>query len=167
MNYKNKSLYQSMRKIKVIFFDFDGVFTDNFVYVDSNGVETVRCNRGDGIGIDLIKSIGIIPIILSTEKNHVVSKRAKKLKIKCFQGITDKEKKIKNWAKKNNYHLEQFAFVGNDLNDFKALRIVGVPIITNDAAVDLQSHNFNKTKCNGGKGAVREVCDTFYKALKK
>ena len=91
MNYKNKLLYQSLRKVRIIFFDFDGVFTDNFVYVDSNGVESVRCYRGDGIGIELIKSIGIIPIILSTEKNKVVSKRASKLNITCFQGIQDKE----------------------------------------------------------------------------
>ncbi len=167
MNYKNKLLYQSLRKVRIIFFDFDGVFTDNFVYVDSNGVESVRCYRGDGIGIELIKSIGIIPIILSTEKNKVVSKRASKLNITCFQGIQDKEKKIKNWAKKNKYNLEQFAFVGNDLNDLEALRIVGVPIITNDAVADLQTYKFNKTKSNGGNGAVREVCEILYKVLKK
>lgn len=161
-------LHTSMiKKIKVIFFDFDGVFTDNFVYVDSNGIESVRCYRGDGIGIKLVKSIKLSAIILSSEKNKVVSKRAKKLNIKCFQNISDKKNKIIEWAKKNDFRLEQIAFVGNDLNDLDALKVAGIPIITNDCVTALSSYNFFKTKSNGGMGAVREVCDIFYKAINK
>ena len=43
------------KKIKLIVSDFDGVFTDNKVLVDENGKESVFCNRGDGLGIELLK----------------------------------------------------------------------------------------------------------------
>ena len=41
------------RDLHTIVFDFDGVFTDNKVWVDQNGVESVRCDRGDGLGFDI------------------------------------------------------------------------------------------------------------------
>jgi 3-deoxy-D-manno-octulosonate 8-phosphate phosphatase KdsC-like HAD superfamily phosphatase len=44
-----------IRKIRLVAFDFDGVFTDNMVYVFQNGTEAVRCSRGDGIGLQKLK----------------------------------------------------------------------------------------------------------------
>jgi 3-deoxy-D-manno-octulosonate 8-phosphate phosphatase KdsC-like HAD superfamily phosphatase len=67
--------------ITIIFFDFDGVFTDNMVFVDQNGIESVKCNRSDGLGIQKLSEIGIMSMIISTETNNVVNARAKKLKI--------------------------------------------------------------------------------------
>ena len=74
-------------KIKLIVYDFDGVMTDNKVYIDQDGKETVKVNRGDGLGISEIKKLGIEQIIISTEKNLVVMKRAEKLGISCMKGI--------------------------------------------------------------------------------
>ena len=59
-------------RINLIVYDFDGVMTDNKVYVDQNGNEMVRVNRADGLGIAKIKKLGINQIIISTEKNSVV-----------------------------------------------------------------------------------------------
>ena len=60
-------------KIKLIVYDFDGVMTDNKVYVDQDGREMVQVNRSDGLGVSEIKKLGIEQIIISTEKNSVVS----------------------------------------------------------------------------------------------
>ena len=80
--------------LRLVAFDFDGVFTDNTVSVDQNGIESVRCWRSDGIGLERLHSIGINTIIISTETNPVVSARAKKLKITCIQGVQDKAAQI-------------------------------------------------------------------------
>lgn len=60
--------------LRVVFFDFDGVFTDNFVYVDQDGRESVRCSRLDGIGLDLLRALDLRLLIVSTETNDVVKK---------------------------------------------------------------------------------------------
>ena len=70
-------------KIKLIVYDFDGVMTNNKVHMDQNGNEMVQVNRADGLGVAEIKKLGIQQIIISTEKNPVVSVRANKLDIPC------------------------------------------------------------------------------------
>ena len=83
-------------KIDIIIYDFDGVMTNNKVYVDQNGNETVQVNRADGLGISEIKKLGIEQIIISTETNPVVSARANKLEIICLQGIENKKSALIN-----------------------------------------------------------------------
>ena len=77
-------------KIRLVAFDFDGVFTDNMVYVLEDGTEAVRCFRSDGLGLQKLKKLGIETVIISTEANPVVSARARKLKIRCIQNCQDK-----------------------------------------------------------------------------
>ena len=69
----------NLKKIKAIVFDFDGVFTNNRVIVSEDGKESVICNRSDGIGLEMLRSLGIPMTIISTEKNPVVAQRATKL----------------------------------------------------------------------------------------
>lgn len=150
------------KKLEAIFFDFDGVFTDNCVTIDENGIESVRCSRSDGIGLKKIRSLGIDSFIMSTEKNKVVSKRAEKLKIKCFQGIDDKKEKLISEIKKRNISIENVAFMGNDINDLEVMKIVGFPICVNDAYPEIKSISHIITEKKGGYGAVREICDRIY-----
>ncbi|MEY2940072.1 MAG: hypothetical protein RIS58_1059, partial [Actinomycetota bacterium] len=85
-----KPTREALSAIKAIVFDFDGVFTDNKVIVSQDGSEFVVCDRGDGMGITLLKEIGIRMMILSKEKNPVVSARGSKLGIEVIQGCDDK-----------------------------------------------------------------------------
>lgn len=151
----------SAKSIKALVFDFDGVFTDNFVYVDQNGIETVRCWRSDGLGIEKIRKIGLKLLILSTERNPVVQKRADKLKIACLHGISDKAAALQKWAGEQALKLNQIAYVGNDINDAGVLKIVGFPIGVADSHEDILPLLKHRTKCTGGRGAVREICDAF------
>ena len=79
---------------KLFVFDFDGVFTDNQVYTDQNGIESVVSSKFDGFGLQKLKDLGINLHILSTEKNSVVKKRSQKLEINYIQGLSSKEKLI-------------------------------------------------------------------------
>ena len=56
-----------LQKVKLVIFDFDGVFTNNSVYISEHGIESVRCNRSDGLGISRLKSLKIPVYIVSTE----------------------------------------------------------------------------------------------------
>ena len=156
-----------MRKIRLIAFDFDGVLTDNMVYVFEDGREAVRCSRGDGLGLQKLKRLGIETIIISTEQNPVVSARAQKLKIRCVQGCGDKRAELEKIAQELGISLKQVAFVGNDINDEPCLTCVGLPMVVQDAHPDVLSLARYRTQKPGGKGAVREICDLFAQTLKK
>ena len=146
-------------KIQLIVYDFDGVMTDNKVYVDQSGNETVQVNRADGLGIAEIKKLGIEQIIISTERNPVVTTRAKKLAIPCLQGIANKKDTLINYSKKNNIDLQTIVYVGNDINDKEAMEIVGYAFCPADAHKKILDISDNKLRTKGGDGVVRELFD--------
>jgi YrbI family 3-deoxy-D-manno-octulosonate 8-phosphate phosphatase len=154
-----------IKNIRLIAFDFDGVFTDNMVYVLEDGTEAVRCYRSDGIGLQKLKKLEIDAVIISTEANPVVSARARKLKIQCFHGCQDKRAVLDEIAEKMGISLDEVAFMGNDVNDLPCLSSVALPIVVKDAHPDVVSIARYRTKSAGGCGAVREVCDLFERTL--
>lgn len=153
------------KDIKLIVFDFDGVFTDNTVFVFEDGREAVRCDRSDGLGLLKLRKQGIDMMILSTEANAVVSSRAMKLDLYCIQNVPDKLGELTSIVAGKGIELSQVAYVGNDINDADCLKAVGLPITTNDAHPDVKNLGAYVTKKKGGKGAVRELCDWFERAL--
>ena len=158
---------KAIHQIRLVAFDFDGVFTDNMVYVLQDGSEAVRCNRSDGIGLQKLKILGIKTVIISTESNPVVSARAQKLNIRCFQNCEDKRKTLTNLAQEYGISLDEIAFVGNDINDRECLTCVGLPVVVQDAHPEVLPLAAYRTEASGGHGAVREICDLFEKVLAK
>lgn len=152
---------QCIHVTRLVVFDFDGVFTDNMVYVFEDGTEAVRCSRSDGIGLRKLEKAGIKTVIISTEINSVVSVRSKKLGIRCIQGCKDKLAELVEILKEEDLTMEQVAFVGNDINDLPCLACVGLPIVVRDAHPDVIPYATYQTKALGGHGAVREICDLF------
>lgn len=159
------SIDEIIRRIRLVAFDFDGVFTDNMVYVFEDGREAVRCFRSDGIGLHKLKKLGIETVIISTEANPVVSARARKLKIRCIQDCQDKRAALEDIAHDQGVGLAEVAFVGNDVNDLPCLECVALPIVVQDAHQDVVSTARYQTNNPGGHGAVREVCDLFERTL--
>ena len=152
-------------RIRLVAFDFDGVFTDNMVYVFEDGSEAVRCFRSDGIGLQKLTRMGIETVIISTESNPVVSARARKLNIQCVQDCEDKRAILEDIAQQKGISLDEVAFVGNDINDLQCLTCVALPIVVQDAHPDVIPAALYQTKRPGGHGAVREVCDLFEQTL--
>jgi len=150
---------QKLKNIKLIFFDFDGVFTNNTVIVDENGKESVICNRSDGIGLSRLGTSGVKLIIVSTEINPVVTARGKKLKIKVYQGVENKLQLIRTILQEESIDPSEAIFVGNDINDIPAMKYVGCGVAPADSYPEVkQICDILLTK-NGGYGAVREICD--------
>jgi 3-deoxy-D-manno-octulosonate 8-phosphate phosphatase (KDO 8-P phosphatase) len=153
-----------LAEVRLVAFDFDGVFTDNTVYVSEQGVESVRCWRSDGIGLTRLRSIGVHVMIMSTEVNPVVAARARKMQAPCRQGITDKAAEIVACCEELGLEPRHAMFVGNDINDIPAFKLVGAPVAVHDAYPEVLSHVLYRTLRRGGLGAVREVCDLVYHA---
>ena len=155
----------SLRRIRLVVFDFDGVFTDNTVYVSQDGTEMVRCWRSDGIGLRLLEKLGINIIVISTEENPIVALRCKKLKVRCIHGCPDKVVTLTEVAAEMKLDFAQIAYLGNDVNDAGCLERVGLPMVVHDSHADVLPLAKFRTTARGGYGAVREVCDLFYRQL--
>ena len=152
---------QTLSQIKAVVFDFDGVFTDNRVIVSTTGEEFVVCDRGDGMGTNLLAAAGIKMLILSKENNAVVTSRGKKLNIEVIQGCDDKLPELIKWLQKNNVDAKQAAYIGNDINDLECLSHVEVAVIPADAHPSVIKTATWILQHNGGRGAIREFADVL------
>lgn len=151
----------NIEKISALFYDFDGVMTDNHVLVDQNGVESVYVNRGDGYAIARFREMGIPQIIVSTEKNPVVERRAEKLKIPVIHGVDDKGSIIKKYASENDIILDRAVFVGNDLNDLPAFEVCGIKAAPADAEEEILKVADWVSGRKGGDGVIRDLYRYF------
>ncbi|SMY03537.1 N-acylneuraminate cytidylyltransferase [Brevibacterium antiquum CNRZ 918] len=139
--------------------DFDGVHTDDGAYVDEDGNEQVRIHRGDGMGVSRLVRSGLPVMILSKERNPVVTRRAEKLHVDVTQGIDNKSQVLRSWIDDQGLDPARVAYVGNDINDLEAFDVVGWPIAVADAHPKVLAAARVVLDRPGGKGAVREVCD--------
>jgi 3-deoxy-D-manno-octulosonate 8-phosphate phosphatase (KDO 8-P phosphatase) len=153
-----------LRAVRLVVFDFDGVFTDNTVTVAQDGTESVTCWRGDGLGLRALDRLGVRYIVLSTETNPVVGLRCKKLRVPCHQGLDDKPAKLAEVVHDLGVPADRVLYVGNDVNDAGCLRAVGLPVVVADAHPAVVPLAKYRTAMVGGRGAVREVCDLIQAA---
>jgi len=146
-------------KISVFIFDFDGVLTDNIVFIDQNGIESVACSRADGLAFDILHRLKKKSYILSTEKNQVVEARAKKLKIPVIQGINNKVNALKELKKEEGINFKSALYMGNDLNDYHAMQLCGISVCPADSHPKIKEISDIVLKTNGGNGVVRELLE--------
>ncbi len=158
---KNKKI---IKALKLIVYDFDGVLTDNRVFVSEDGKESVFVNRSDGLAILEIKKMGIAQLILTAERNKVVKVRAKKLGIPCKNNISDKKKAFITYCKKLKISLKEAAYAGNEINDRDVMKIAGFAIAPRDAYKDIKKIAALITVSKGGEGVAREILDILKKA---
>lgn len=167
MRKNTDKIKRGVRDIDLIVYDFDGVMTDNRVLVFEDGMEAVFCNRSDGLAVQKIKDLGIEQIIISREENPVVQVRAKKLGIKALCNISDKKTALLNLCKSKKINLGKVAYIGNDITDIEAMRIVGLPIAPNDAHKKVKDIAGIVMKSRGGCGVVRELFERLEKENSK
>lgn len=159
-------------EVHTIVFDFDGVFTDNGVYVTQDGGELVRCDRADGLAIRFLRwhqqkhKIDWNLLIISTEKNSVVSARAKKLGLPCLQGCPRKSAALGGFLAEKFPGLKTdpfrgVVFLGNDLNDLEIMEKVGFSVVPSDAHPMVQSRADLVLPQKGGHGFVRAFVEAF------
>jgi N-acylneuraminate cytidylyltransferase len=146
-------------KVSLVVFDFDGVMTDNRVWVTQSGEETVAANRSDGMGIELLLKAGFKAVIISTEPNPVVAVRAKKMGLPYFHDVGDKAQVLKAYLEKEAVSPGETLYVGNDINDLPCFPLVACAVAVADAHPEVRQQADQVLTQRGGHGAVREVCD--------
>jgi YrbI family 3-deoxy-D-manno-octulosonate 8-phosphate phosphatase len=154
--YQKRSL---PRQIDLVIFDFDGVMTDDRVWVDQDGRELVAANRRDGLGISSLHKAGIPMLVLSTEPNPVVSARCRKLKLPVIQGQSDKAAALIQLLEERNVDPSNVIYLGNDINDIPCFSLVGCALVVADAHPEAIAQADIVLSSPGGHGAVRELCD--------
>jgi 3-deoxy-D-manno-octulosonate 8-phosphate phosphatase (KDO 8-P phosphatase) len=153
--------------VRLAAFDFDGVFTDNHVWVNERGEETVRCCRADGFGLRRLREVGVEAVILTTETVPIAAVRARKLEVGCRHGLEDKLAALLEEVERRGLSLEETAFVGNDVNDAPCLEAVGLPVCPADAWPEVAGLARWTLERRGGEGCVREFCDAVWAARRR
>ena len=163
----NLDLEAKAQKIKLIAFDIDGVMTDGSLTWDEKGVEYKTFNAKDGQGIVMLNNAGFKTAVITARDNPTVKIRAEILHItKLHYGSKNKRASLDELMKEFNLQPFEVAYMGDDLPDICVLSDVGISACPLDAVDEVKSTcNFISTK-NGGRGAVRELCDFILKANK-
>lgn len=154
----------SLADVRFAVFDFDGVFTDNRVWTNERGEESVACWRGDALGLRRLEEVGVEVLILSTEVNDAVGARGRKIQAEVVQGVADKLPVLRDEAARRGVALEDTAYLGNDVNDASCLEAVGLAVVPADAWPDVVPLARIVLRREGGRGCVREFCDAVWRA---
>lgn len=156
-----------LAQLKAVVFDFDGVMTDNRVFISERGHESVVCDRGDGLGVSNLRHMGIRMLILSKETNRVVRQRARKLHVDVIHGCDKKAASLTTWLQKHAISPSDCAYIGNDINDVECMELVGLGVAPRDAHPHAHQCSQWILTSNGGRGAIREFADAVVDAHRR
>lgn len=148
--------------IKLIVLDVDGCLTDGKIIYSSDGVESKNFSVKDGLGISTWIKMGNQVAIITGRNSTIVKRRADELGIQhLFQGIKDKDRVLKELVESLGLKFYEIGAIGDDLNDYNMLGLVGRSFTPNDGNKEIKSIVNTVLSNNGGDGAVREMIDTL------
>ena len=157
---KKSEFIKKCKKIKLILTDVDGVLTDGCMYYSSKGEELKKFHTRDGMAVELLLQKNIKTIIISKEKSKIVISRAKKIKVfKVYSGVKQKDKILNQICTKFKVTPDETTFIGDDVNDEKIMKLVGLSFAPSDATQTIKNIADIITNAKGGQGVLREVTD--------
>lgn len=162
-----KSAKDPLRDVRLLVLDFDGVMTDNRVWVSEEGIEFVAAHRGDGMGVEMVRESGVEVMVLSREMNPVVAARCRKLNIVYQHGLREKVPALEQIIQERQLSVDEVIYVGNDINDLGCMRLVGCGVAVADAHPKVLAEADIVLAKPGGFGAVRELCDRIVHSKKE
>jgi len=151
--------------VRLVVLDFDGVMTDNRVWTDADGRETVAADRSDGWGLARLRERGVDVVVLSTETHPVVAARCRKLNLPCVQGASDKAQALQAMLQERQVDAGRVIYLGNDANDLPCFPLVACALVVADAHRSALATADRVLSRAGGHGAVRELCDLLIERL--
>lgn len=147
-------------QIRLLVLDVDGVLTDGGLYYGPGDVEIKRFDIKDGFAMRVAQRAGLRIGILTARTSQALGKRVAELEIEhVLQGSPDKARDVRRIATAAGFDMDQVAFIGDDLPDLPAMRLVGYPIAVADAAREVRDMAALTTARRGGHGAVREAIE--------
>ncbi|MFN3305682.1 MAG: KdsC family phosphatase [Candidatus Kapaibacteriota bacterium] len=153
-------IYDKLKRVKLLVMDVDGTLTDGKVYYSKDGEELKAFSIRDGMGIELLHNYGIGTCIITTETSQIVTARASKLRIDhVILGSKNKLKDLEELCNEVNITLEEVAYIGDDINDIRAIEKVGFSACPSDAVKYVKDKVDYICSNKGGEGAVRELIE--------
>lgn len=151
------------KTIKFVITDFDGIVTDNCVYIDSKGEMTRKLNFKDVMAFSILRKNGFRIGIVSGEKNAAIDLIARKFNVEeVHQGIRIKIDVIKSIIERYGLSEDEFLYIGDDINDLDTLNYVKYAITVPDAVDKVKAvEGIQITTSRGGNGAFREIVDSL------
>lgn len=153
--------------VRLVVMDFDGVLTDNRVWVSEDGHEQVAAYRSDSMGLNMLRSAGVESVVISSEVNPVVAARCRKMNVPVIQGKLDKTGALTEYMAERGIDPSETIFVGNDVNDVPCFPLVGCAAAVADAQPAALRQADMVLSRPGGHGAVRELCDLILQRMGK
>ena len=147
--------------IKMVITDFDGVVTDNCVYIGDDYSMSRRLNFTDVMGFSILKKKDYKIGIISDEKNAAIELLARKFLIdEVHQDIRLKINVLQSIIEKYGFTQNEYVYIGDDVNDFDCLNYAKYKITVPHAPEKLKRiKGIQITQNDGGSGAFREVAD--------
>jgi 3-deoxy-D-manno-octulosonate 8-phosphate phosphatase (KDO 8-P phosphatase) len=161
----DEALVVKIRAIRLLILDVDGVLTNGSIIMNDQGYETKHFDVRDGHGLKMLMRYGIDVALITGRRSTVVEHRARDLGIReVHQGIWNKAEILDEILQKMDLQPAQVAYMGDDIVDIPIMRRVGLAVAVCNAAEDTKMIARYVTTQNGGRGAVREVCEMILKA---
>lgn len=146
------------RDIKLIIIDVDGTMTDGGIYYDEHGNEYKKFNTKDASAFFMAHSAGLKIMVLTGRKCAATQRRMQELKVEYInQNVIDKAGFIKEFMTQNELEKKNLAYIGDDLNDYKPMKMCGFVGCPADACEQVKDIADYVSNVNGGYGAVRDV----------
>lgn len=162
-----EELLEKLKDVRLLALDVDGVLTDDSIYFGPDGFEFKRFNISDGLFMVLAIRSGLELAIVSGRYSPATDTRMKDLGVKhVLQGMKDKAEMIKPLLEQLNLTFDDVAFVGNEILDIDLAARVGLGIAVADSSPELLEVADYVTTNSGGKGAVREIIECYFEAMK-
>jgi 3-deoxy-D-manno-octulosonate 8-phosphate phosphatase (KDO 8-P phosphatase) len=150
--------------IKIVFLDVDGTLTDGGIFITETGDEIKKFNVKDGLAIASANYLGIKFAIITGRESKIVLKRASELSITdVYQKVKNKLDVMDRILKKYDISYDETAFIGDDLNDYKAMKKTALPMCPSNACEEIKNISKFVAKNKGGDGAVRECVEYVLK----
>ena len=154
------TLTEKIKKIKLMAFDVDGVLTDGCLYISGSGEETRVFNTLDRHGLRMLQDAGIIVAFISGRKSNAVVARARDLGIvHVYQSVGKKPAVLQTLCTQLGLSPQDCGFMGDDVIDVGVMRLCGFAAAVAGAHKTALNAADYITQAQGGKGAVRELCD--------
>ena len=154
------NLIEKFKLVTTFILDVDGVLTDGTVYVFDNGEQVRRMNIKDGFALQLAVKKGYRLLVISGGNSPAAMARLKKLGITdIFMNVLDKRQLILQYMQDHGLNKEQILYMGDDIPDYVAMKVVGLPVAPADAAHEIRKAAVYIASAKGGEGCVREVIE--------
>jgi 3-deoxy-D-manno-octulosonate 8-phosphate phosphatase (KDO 8-P phosphatase) len=165
LSFQRKYKMKDFSKIKLLVCDCDGVLTDGLMVFNSQGSEVKHFSAYDGFGIRMIKHSKLQIAIITGHYSKALELRCNDLGVQnLFQKVNNKRKVLEELMASLGITYENVAYIGDDWNDFVAMRDCHLKIAPKNARELFKMTVDYVTDYSGGYGAVRDAIEYILKS---